>query len=190
MNKKVKDKEEKENKKVKEEIKKEIKEINNPTKKKKIFKKKPEKAFKEKEAAYNSQRIKYAIELTIIIIFSLIMILLLCNRTFFKEEYKTSKISLNIPLLMYFEKDDGSELVMKTLRKSQYVKDFFDGELESNTKIYRCQYHTFYYNEKTQTAIYSIDVSKDWGIKTVKIKYAHGDDNCLCNTEFTGKKAT
>ena len=50
--------------------------------------------------------------------------------------------------------------------------------------------NTFYYNEETQTAIYSIDVTKDWGIKTVKIKYAHGDYNCLCNTEFTGKRAT
>lgn len=156
---------------------------------KKKRKKKPERAFKEKETEYNKQKIKYAIEITIIIIFSLIMILLLCNRTFFKEEYKTSKISLNIPLLTYFIKDDGEEIELKTLRKSQYVKDFFENELYNMTR-YNCANNSFYYIDESNTAIYSIDVTKNFAVKTIKIKYAQGNVDCLCETPSTGKLAT
>lgn len=156
---------------------------------KKKRKKKPERAFKDREQEYNSQKIKYAIEITLVIIFSLIIILLLCNRTFFKEEYKTSKISLNIPLLTYFIKDNGEEIELKTLRKTEYVKNFFDNELAKMTR-YNCANNTFYYNDESNTAIYNIDVTKNFAVKTIKIKYAQGDVDCLCETTSKGKLAT
>ncbi len=179
MNKKVKiDKEEKKK------IKKEKKE----KKLKVVNKEKPTKAFEDKERAYRSQRIKSILELTVVIIMSFFMILLLCNRTFFKEDYTTSKISINIPLMMYFKKDDGNEIVMKTLRKSDYVKNFFDEELNKLTR-YSCGTHSFYYIDDTHTAIYSIKVEKKFAIKTVRINYAQGDADCLCETDLTGVEA-
>jgi hypothetical protein len=191
--------------KVEEEINKEIKELkkgsNQKSKKekKKVTKAKGEILIEEKllvnelkedkeEKEYNSRKIRNTLEITIAVILSIFLILLLCNRSFFKEEYKTSKISLNIPLLMYYTKDDGNQLVFKTLRKSQYIKDFFDGELEKLTR-YSCGNHSFYYNDETNTAIYSIDVKKDFAIKTVTINYVQGDADCLCETELTGAEA-
>lgn len=194
--------------KIEEEINKEIKELKkgNNTKakkpKKKTIKENKEKNIELKEEniiipevkedkeekEYNSRKIRNTLEITIAVILSIFLIFLLCNRTFFKEEYKTSKISLNIPLLMYYTKDDGNQLVFKTLRKSQYVKDYFDGELEKLTR-YSCGTHSFYYNDETNTAIYSIDVKKDFAIKTVIINYVQGDADCLCETELTGAEA-
>lgn len=171
----------KNNDKIEKEVNKDLNELNGKRKKKKRRKEKPVQAFKEKEKLFKSQRVKYIVELSVVLIFSIIMLVLLCNRTFFREDYKTSKISLNIPLLMFFEKDDGKEIVFKTLRKSDYVKEFFDGELEKMTR-YKCANTVFYYNDESKTAIYSIDVKKDFAIKTVKIKYAHGDADCLCNS--------
>lgn len=170
----------KNNEKIEKEVNKELYELKG-RKKKKRRKEKPVQAFKEKEKLFKSQKVKYIVELSVVLIFSIIMLVLLCNRTFFREDYKTSKISLNIPLLMFFEKDDGKEIVLKTLRKSDYVKDFFDGELEKMTR-YKCANTVFYYNDESKTAIYSIDVKKDFAIKTVTIKYAHGDADCLCNS--------
>lgn len=160
---------------------KDFNQMNGKRNKNKRKKQKPVQAFKEKEKIFKSQKVKYIVELTVVLIFSLIMLILLCNRTFFRENYKTSKISLDIPLLMFYEKDDGKEIVLKTLRKSQYVKDYFEKELENMT-IYKCENTLFYYNDESKTAIYSIDVKKDFAIKTVTIKYAHGDANCLCNS--------
>lgn len=167
--------------KIEKEANKEFKQVKEKNNKKKSKKEKPVQAFKEKEKLFKSQRTKYIIELTVVLIFSLIMLVLLCNRTFFRENYKTSKISLDIPLLMFFEKDNGKEIVLKTLRKSEYVKDYFDKELENMT-IYKCDNSIFYYNDESKTAIYDIDIKKDFAVKTVTIKYAHGDANCLCNS--------
>jgi hypothetical protein len=181
MNKKNKiDKEEK--KKIKEEKKK----IKAEKKLKKVVnKEKPTKAFIDKEKAYRTQRIKSILELTVVLIMCLFMMLLLCNRTFFRDEYRTSKIAINIPYMMYFKKDDGKEIVMKTLRKSQYVKDFFDGELDKLTR-YNCGTNSFYYIDETNTAIYRIDIEKNFAIKTVRIKYTQGEADCLCEAGLNG----
>ena len=151
-------------------------------------KKTPTKAFEDSEKEYNKRRIKYTIEIFTIVLFSIIMLFLLCNRTFFREEYKTSKIKINIPLLMFFEKDTGNEITLKTLRKSQYLKDYFDDELSKMTR-YNCDGYSFYYNDETSTAIYSIDVDKEFAMKTITIKYAKGNADCLCEIKAVGKNA-
>ena len=92
-------------------------------------------------------------------------------------------------MLIYFEKDDGNEIVLKTLRKTKYVQDFFDNELEKYTR-YSCGGNSFYYIEQSNTAVYKIDVTKDFAIKTVRISYAQGNADCLCETPLTGKEAS
>lgn len=137
---------------------------------------------KENDIEFNKRKRTYLIELIILGILLLILLILLCNRTFFREEYRTSKINVQIPLLSFFIKDNGNEITLKTLRKSQYVKDYFVEELDKMTR-YTCDNDVlFYYDEDTKTAIYSIDVEKNFAMKTIKIKYAQGDADCLCNT--------
>ena len=194
--------------KVEKKVVKEIKKINKPKKKTPIKKKNNETFAKnviEKQSVENkkqepfleniekikekkNRKIVQTLELIVIVIFYVIMLFLLCNRTFFRRNYKTSKININIPLLMFYKKDDGNKLVMKTLRKSQYVKDFFDEELKGMTQ-YNCNNHTFYYDNENHFAIYDIEIDKDFAIKTVTISYATGDADCLCNSNAVGEEA-
>lgn len=133
--------------------------------------------------------LKRTLGLILIIIVSIFMLVLFCNRTFFRSNYKTSKINIDIPLLMFFVKDDGNELVFKTYRKTKYVRNYFDNMLNNYT-IYKGTDGTiFYYDEINGTAFYSIDVEKGFALKTVTIKYAVGDANCLSLCGLTGKEA-
>ena len=142
------------------------------------------KPIKEKQ----KKKLLYNLELIVIVVFSIIMLILLCNRTFFRTNYKNSKIKIDIPLLMFFRSDKDNKLVLKTLRKTQYIKDYFDGKLSNMTK-YNCVDHEFYYDEINRFAIYSIDIKKNKIIKTISIEYAAADPNCLCDTTLIGKEA-
>ena len=142
----------------------------------------------EKIKAKKNKKIVSKLELIVILIFSIIMLLLLCNRTFFRNNYKTSKINIDIPLLMFYKSDDGNKLVLKTLRKTEYVRDFFDDKLKNMT-LYNCNGYSFYYDDNNFYAIYDIDIEKDFVVKTVTISYASGEANCLCNANEIGKKA-
>lgn len=146
-------------------------------------KKKPVNAFKESEEKYRTIKARYIFESIIILVFCIFVLILLCNRTFFKNKYKTSKIDIDIPLMMYFVKDSGNEVVFKTFRKSAYLKEYFDEKLASLPK-YTCEFNSFYYDEKNKLAIYDIDIDKSFAIKTVKIKYVSGDYDCLCNAKI------
>ena len=130
----------------------------------------------------------YNLELFVIVVFSIIMLILLCNRTFFRSNYKNSKINIDLPLLMFFRSDKDNKLVLKTLRKSEYVKDYFDETLSRMIR-YNCNGYSFYYDNKNLYAIYDIDIKKNFAIKTVTIEYASGDANCLCNAGVIGKAA-
>ena len=141
-------------------------------------------AIKEKR----NKKIVQKLELIVIVFFSIIMLVLLCNRTFFRNNYKTSKINIDIPVLMFFKSDDGNKLVLKTLRKSDYVEDYFNDYLMNFTK-YNCNGHTFYYNNNHHYAIYNIDIKKNFIVKTVTITYATGSADCLCNTKEIGQLA-
>ena len=136
--------------------------------------------FKENEIEFYKKKKKFYVKYITLAVISIILLILLSNRTFFRENYKTSKIDLNVPLLSFFVKDDGNELVLKTLRKTRYVQEFFDDKL-SNMKRYRCNDYSFYYDDTNNTAIYSIDVDKSFIIKTITVRYANGDPDCLCD---------
>lgn len=138
----------------------------------------------------NEKRKKYltCLELLVIIAVSVILLLLLCNRTFFRNNYKNSKININIPLLMFFKSDDGNKLVMNTLRNEEYVKDFFNDELSSMTK-YTCNGFNFYYDELNHVAFYDVKIENTLFVKKVSIDYAAGSSDCLCNVNTIGKEA-
>jgi hypothetical protein len=173
-------------KKIEKEIKKELKKRNKP-KVKKESKEQIEKVLKEPflediktKKEEKSKKIAGKVELFIIFLFSIIMLILLCNRSFFRTDYKNSKMKIDIPLLLFFKSDDGNKLVFKTLRKSKYVKDYFNEKLSNYTR-YNCNGNTFYYDDINRFAIYDINVEKDFIVKTITIDYAEGEANCLCN---------
>ena len=112
------------------------------------------------------------------------MILLLLNKTFFKEEYvKTTKngdFKIAIPLLYYYVSDEDNVVTFKTLRKSTYDEEFRDNYLNSLTK-YDCKNESFYYDERYNLAIYKYTVTKNIAIKTIKISYDIFDIKDVCN---------
>ena len=181
-------------KKIEKEIKKENKKEKKYTKQKKDISvdnsvlTEPYLVNKEELKESRKRKILTTLEVIVIFIFSIIMLILLCNRTFFSTKYKTSKININIPHMMFFKKDDGNTLVFKTLRKSKYVENYFDGEL-NKMRRYNCDGYSFFYDENNEMAIYSIKIEKDFAVKEVTINYAVGDANCLCNANATGKTA-
>lgn len=134
----------------------------------------------DKEKVVDTRKKRHILEFFVIIVFLVVMLILLVNKTFFRETYKTDKINVNIPLLSYFVKDDGSQVVLKTLRKSQYVEEYFD-VYTSNLTRYNCQNTYFYYNENTKTAIFDIKVEKKFVVKTIKINYRNGNADCICS---------
>ena len=119
------------------------------------------------------------VESLLLIAISAILISLICNKTFFREEYRTDKVDITIPLLYYFVEDNGQVITFKTLRKSAYDKEFFDSYLE-NMSIYNCNNEIFYYDENTHTTIYGVDVDKDFALKTISVHYSEETPTSLC----------
>ena len=165
-----------------------IKKLTRKNKKKDGFENLPYLEDIEKTREKKQKKLLNKLELIVIVIFSIIMLILLCNRTFFRSNYKNSKVNIDLPLLMFFKSDKDNKIELKTLRKSQYLKDYFDNQLKYMTK-YNCGGYDFYYNDKDFFAIYDIKIEKDFIMKTVTIEYAAGDANCLCNVGVTGKRA-
>ena len=168
-----------------------VKKVELPKEEKKepeVVKKEPYLVDIKKEREKRNLKLKTKIELFVIFVFSIVMLILLCNRTFFRTNYKNSKININIPLLMFFKSDNGNHLELKTLRKTQYLEEYFDNQLKNLTK-YSCNNYTFYYDEENFVAIYGIKIKKDFIVKTVTIDYAAGDADCLCNANAIGKEA-
>ena len=119
------------------------------------------------------------IESFLLIVISAILISLICNKTFFREEYKTEKVDINIPLLYYFVEDDGKVITFKTLRKSAFDKEFFNSYL-NNLSIYNCNDEVFYYDETTHTTLYGVEVDKEFALKTISVYYTDESPVNLC----------
>jgi len=161
--------------------------IKKEDKKEKKIKKKTNKELnkisKLKKEAMEMRQKRYILQSSIAVILGIFLLVLLCNRTFFREEYKTSKIDIDIPMLTYFVSDENNQITLLTLRKSKYVKKYFDDYLTTSPKFakYDCGGETFYYDSVNFTAIYDITVEKDFALKTIKIKYRHGEIDKLCS---------
>lgn len=131
---------------------------------------KEEKVSKKELKAIRKKR--YIIEGIIIAVVVIIGLILLCNRTFLSINYKTDKLNVSIPRFSYFVSDEDNEVKFLTLRKSDYLKEYYNEYLEGFT-FYSCDEgrKTFYYNEKTKTLIEEIEVEKKFAIKVIEISY-------------------
>lgn len=150
------------------------------TKVKNTNKKNLSKETKKEIEMAQKRKFLYFLETLAIAIVSFAMILLLLNKTFFREEYETDEFKINIPMLYFFVKDEDNVIEFKTLRKSEYNVEYFDNYLASLDK-YSCNSSNFYYDSKYKLAIYRIDVDKKFAIKTVKITYEIMDLSEVCN---------
>ena len=137
-----------------------------------------------KKEAVKARKFFYALETIAIIVIAFLMIVLLLNKTFFKEEYvnstKNGDFKIEIPLLYYFVSDEDNVVTFKTLRKSTYDEEFRDKYLNSLTK-YDCKNESFCYDENYNLAIYKYTVTKGIAIKTIKISYDIFDIKDVCN---------
>ena len=119
------------------------------------------------------------VESIVIVVSSLIFIILLCNKTFFHEEYKTKKVDMNIPLLYFFTGDDGEKIEFKSFREPKYDKTYFDNYLDT-LDLYKCNDKVFYYDKDKNTTIYSIKVEKSFAVNTVIVNYSEESPEILC----------
>ena len=124
--------------------------------------------LKEKKVSGELLKIRkkrYIIEAIIVAIF-------LCNRTFLKTSYKTDNVEVDIPRFSYYVKDKDNKITLLTLRKSEYLKEYYNEYLEGFT-FYSCAEgnNTFYYNDETKTLIKEIKVEKKFAVKNVEIIY-------------------
>ena len=83
-------------------------------------------------------------------------------------------------LLYFFVKDEDKVVEFKTLRKSEYDKEYFDEYLDKLDR-YTCNNEIFYYDKNYNLAIYDIKVEKKFALKTIKISYDVFDVNEVCS---------
>jgi hypothetical protein len=128
-------------------------------------------------------RTLYIVETAIVVAIAFVMILLLFNKTFFREEYVGKQgdttYKIEIPLLYYFVSDEDGVITFKTLRKSDYDKQYFAEYLDDLDK-YDCNGKTFYFDKRFDLVIDKIDVEKKFVMKTIKIHYSIQNENDLC----------
>ncbi len=150
-------------------------------KEKKEKKRRIRKNKEPKEAAdqARSKNTIFVLETLAITVLSICMIALLLNKTFFREEYETNDFKIKIPMLYYFVSDKDGIIEFKTLRKSDYDREYFDDYLNDLDR-YTCKGKSFYYDSKNKLAIYNIKVEKKIAIKTIKINYEILDINKIC----------
>lgn len=115
---------------------------------------------------------RYLIEAIIVAVLVLIVLILLSNRTFLKLKYENKNMEVSIPRFSYYVDDKDNKVEFITLRKSQYLNDYYNEYLEGFI-FYSCAEgeNTFYYNEKTKTLIKEIKVEKKFVIKTIEVTY-------------------
>lgn len=149
----------------------ELKEINEPVKEEKVITKKISEKKVSKELLEIRKK-RYIVEAIIIGIVLLIALLFLCNRTFLKTTYKNDNIKVDIPRFSYYFNDKDNKVKLLTLRKSDYLKEYYNEYLEGFI-FYSCAKgnNTFYYNQETKTLIKEIKIEKKFAIKTIEITY-------------------
>lgn len=130
---------------------------------------KPSKVSKE---LLEIRRKRHLIEAIIVAVVVFIALILLCNRTFLGIQYKNKNINVSIPRFSYYVNDKDNSVKFVTLRKSKYLKDYYNEYLEGFI-FYSCAEgkNTFYYNEQTKTLIKEIKIEKHFAIKTIEITY-------------------
>lgn len=113
-----------------------------------------------------------------LILFSALL-LLTCNRTFFKTRYNSEfldNVSIAIPKYSYYRRTGGNYIsTFKTLKSTDEIDVFIDTYLSSFEKI-ECNGETYYYNSKNDYTIFQYTANNDgYGfINTIYIGYCNG----------------
>lgn len=152
---------------------------------KKVVKKNVSKKQIKIDSEYNIKKRKarnlFILMFTVV---TLIFFVFLVNKTFFRNQYVSNNVKIDLPLFTYFISDKDNVLTFKTLRKSEYVKAYFDEYLSNlnNFDYYVCKNgKSFYYNSGNNVVIYDIDVSKKFALKTIKVMYDVKSNDKVCN---------
>lgn len=169
-----------------EKLKKDEKSVDEAKKNEKVKKPRKKRIFKsiskEQEELIEAREKRQIIETTILVILAIFVLILLCNKTFFKNQYENSSMYIELPKFTYFMKDENNEVTLKTIRKSAFLREYFD-EYLSTLDYYSCDGRVIYYDKKNKTSIFDIEVKKNFAIKTITIKYSDKglEDLCIGN---------
>ena len=75
---------------------------------------------KEQKSSYNK------ISIILVLVGIAFFLSFIFNPTFFRTSYKNKNISLDIPLFMYFIKDNNNVITLRTWRKYNYIENYFN----------------------------------------------------------------
>ncbi len=137
---------------------------------------------KDRENLIELREKRYIFEASIFVVIAIVLLVLLCNRTFFKDQYKSKNARFDVPIFSFFISDKDNVVTFKTLRKSEKVKQYFDEYLDK-LDFYSCNDQVFYYDKYNKVVLYSAEVEKWFAIKTVKIKYRNNTPEQICETK-------
>lgn len=120
--------------------------------------------------------------LIIIISLFLIILVLICNKTFFKSTYKLdymNNINIPIPRYSYYRKTSGMDEYttrLKTLKEPDEVNIFIDRYLNTLEKI-KCNDETYYYDNNKNFTIMQYRINNDGigFVNTIYISYSKGN---------------
>lgn len=123
----------------------------------------------KQEELENKKRRAFLI--SILILITILGFFLLVNNTFFRTKYKNDKFEIDLPLFTYFISDKDNELTLKTLKKSEALKQYFE-EYLSNHDYCTCEDGTLiYYDEKNNNMIKYVNIKKGLIFTKIEIKY-------------------
>lgn len=129
--------------------------------------------------------------LLIILIITIVLLVFLANKTFFRTYYSTKindrEVKIEIPRFNYFVSDKDKKISLKTLRKSENTKAYYENYIESDVFLsYTCHLDDntdkyVYYNKLYNYFLYDIEVTKKFVVKTVQMKYSILNENEICD---------
>lgn len=113
-----------------------------------------------------------------IILFAMLVIILVSNKTFLKTEYSEkidkTTIRFKIPRYTYFKERTENKLVFRTIKKSEQTENYYKSYL-GNTNFFHillCENkEIIYYNPEQNFGLYNLEVSKKGMVKTIKLNY-------------------
>lgn len=122
----------------------------------------------KQEKLENKKRRAFLI--SILVLITILGFFLLVNKTFFRTKYKNGKFEINLPLFTYFISDKDNELTLKTFKKSETLKQYFE-EYLSNHDYYNCDDGIVIHYNKENSAIKDINIQKGLIFTKIEIKY-------------------
>ncbi len=126
---------------------------------------------------------------TILVVLTVILSILIINKTFFRTEYvkkidQNTELTVKLPRFSYFVSDRKGELTFMTIRRKSVVDDFLDDYLQNNFMIYNCADHegAVYYSSEGRFSLYDVEVKRGFLTKTITLKYdIPKNENTVCD---------